>query len=536
MLDLIIRNGRIYDGTGNPWFWSDIGISDGLIVEIGNLRGQLAGAEIDAAGRAVAPGFIDIHSHSDIVLLANPRAESKIRQGVTTEVIGQCGYSVAPLLGEALDDRRRAVESYDLKLTWQTMKDYLQAMQDASPSVNVVAVTGHGTLRRGVVGSVDRPAEPAEIEEMRQLLRESLLQGSWGFSTGLIYPPGTFAGTDELTAISQVLGEVGGTYMSHIRGEGDTLLESVAEAIRIGEEAGAPVQISHHKAIGRPNWGKVKESLAMIEAARERGVEVTCDQYPYVATSTGLSAILPNWVHDGGAKAVLARLRDAAVRARIKAELDPERERRGGWHQVVVSSVRSDVNREVEGKTLVEIAHLRSTSPAEAAFDLLVEEELDVGMIGFGMCEEDVVTVMTHPITMIGSDGSSLAPYGRLAQGKPHPRNYGTFPRVLGKYVREEKVLSLEEAIRKMTAAPGRKLGLWNRGLIRPGKAADLTVFDPDTVEDVATFIEPHRYPRGIEYVVVNGQVVIDKGEHTGARPGRVLLPQWALRESALRE
>lgn len=526
-MDLIIRNGRIFDGTGSPWFGGDIGIRDGRIVEVGNLGGQTAGAEINAAGRAVAPGFIDIHSHSDIALLANPRAESKVRQGVTTEVIGQCGYSVAPLLGEVLEDRRQAVESYDLKLTWRTMKEYLQVMQSSGPSVNVVALTGHGTLRRGVVGTADRPAEPGEIEQMQQLLRESLLEGSWGFSTGLIYPPGAFAGTDELIAVSRVLAEIGGTYMSHIRGEGDTLLESVAEAIRIGEEAGVPVQISHHKAIGRTNWGKVKSSLAMIDSARQRGVEVTCDQYPYVATSTGLSAILPNWVHDGGAKAVLSRLRDSAIRARIKAELDPDRERRGGWQQVVISSVRSEVNREIEGRNLADIALMRGTSPAEAAFDLLVEEELDVGMIGFGMCEEDVVTVMTHPVTMIGSDGSSLAPYGRLGQGKPHPRNYGTFPRVLGKYVREEKVLSLEEAIRKMTAAPARKLGLWDRGLIRPGMAGDLTIFDPETVQDMATFTEPHRYPRGIEYVVVNGQVVIDQGEHTGARAGRVLLPPW---------
>ncbi|MCL4424581.1 MAG: D-aminoacylase [Firmicutes bacterium] len=523
MFDLLIKGGRLVDGTGNPWVTGDLGIKAGRIAALGRLEKAPAARVIDASELVVSPGFIDIHSHSDTELLVNPRAESKIRQGVTTEVTGNCGFSLAPLGPEGLERVRAELEGYGLELTWETMGGYLAALEQRGIALNVAALLGHGTVRRSVMGYERRRPTTVERQRMQEMVAQAMAEGAFGISTGLIYPPGSFSETEELVELSRVVAEKGGFYASHLRDEGDRLLEAVTEALEIGRRAGIPVELSHHKAVGQANWGKVKDSLRMIDEARAGGLDVTADQYPYVATATGLGSIVPDWAHEGGGKRLLERLQHEDTRRRLAAEVEAVQVRKGGWDKILVPSVKTEKNRRFIGLDLAEIARRRGQVPVEAAFDLLMEEELEVGMIRFGMSEEDVKEVLSHPAVAVGSDGSALAPYGRLGEGKPHPRNYGTFPRVLGKYVREEGVISLEEAVRKMTSLPARRLGLWERGLLRPGFWADITLFEPGAVADRATFADPHQYPAGIPYVLVNGEVVIEKGEHTGALPGRAL-------------
>lgn len=524
MFDLLFTDARIVDGSGAPYFHGDLGVVGDRVAAVGRLSGQLARRTVPAAGRVLSPGFIDIHSHSDASYLINPLGESKVRQGVTLEVVGQCGWSLAPLEGTAVEEIKKDLEADEgVEIRWRTLGEYLGCLEEARPSVNLAVVAGHGTIRGAAVGYEDRAPTAAEAERMRLLLRQALAEGAWGLSTGLIYPPGSYATTGEIIDLARELVPVGGVYFTHVRDEGARLLEAVVEAIQIGQEAGVPVQIAHHKAGGEENWGRVKDSLRLIEEARARGVDVTCDQYPYTASSTGLSTILPRWAHDGGSERLLARLRDPTTRQRLAAECAANGDSWGGWDKLLISSVRTEANKKYEGKSLAEIARERGQEPVEAALDLLLEEELAVGMVRFGMNEEDVRTVMRHPWVMVASDGSALAPYGRLARGKPHPRNYGTFARVLGRYVREQGVLRLETAICKMTGLPAWRLRLWDRGLLRPGCHADLVLFDPERVGDRATFADPHRYPDGIDMVVVNGTVTVEGGHHTGARAGRVL-------------
>jgi N-acyl-D-amino-acid deacylase len=523
MYDLIIRNGRIIDGTGAGWFEGDVAIKAGKIAAVGKLSSETATRIIEAQGQAIAPGFIDMHTHSDAPILANPKAESKVRQGVTLEVIGNCGSSLAPLFGSAIETCQKALANLDVKLTWDTMGGYMDAVDAAKPSINIAPLIGLGTLRRGVVGNDNRSATADEMVQMQKAIAQAMQEGAFGVSSGLIYPPGSFADLPELIELSKAAAQAGGFYATHMRNEDDRLEEAVAEAIAIGEGAGIPVQISHHKAVKPANWGKIVSTLKMIDSARERGIEVSADQYPYIAGSTGLATAIPLWAHDGGPKALLARLQDPAVRAKIRAEIEAEPTIGGGWDRIVAMRFRQDRNKKFEGKNCVEIGQMRGQTPVDAVMDILIEENLETGQIIFGMCEEDVHTVMRHPLVMVGSDGSTIAPYGVTGLGKPHPRSYGTFPRVLAKYVREEKVLTLEEAVRKMTSLTARKLGLWDRGLIRPGMVADIVVFNPQTVQDVATFDDPHQYPAGIPFVVVAGEVVIDSGDHTGATPGKAL-------------
>jgi N-acyl-D-amino-acid deacylase len=523
MYDLLIKEARIVDGTGAPFFSGDLGVIGDHIAQVGRLKGK-ARRVVAAAGQVLAPGFIDIHSHSDSAYLVNPLGESKVRQGVTTEVMGQCGFSLAPVSGLAVDELQKELREYGLELSWRRMGEYLERLREVRPAVNLATVVGHGTIRGSVMSHEPRPPTGEELERMRRLLRDALAEGAFGLSTGLIYPPGAFAQTEELVALARELAPFGGIYFTHMRNEGDRLLEAIGEAVRIGEEAGVPVEIAHLKVGGEKNWGKGKEALSAIWEARGRGVDVTCDQYPYTATSTGLSSILPRWAHAGGPEQLLARLQDPETRACLAAECVPSQDAWSGWERVLISSVKTETNKKWEGKNLAEIAQGRAQTPIEAAFDLLVEEELKVDMIRFGLSEDDVRTIMRHPWVMVGSDGSALAPYGILGKGKPHPRNYGTFPRVLGHYVREEGVLGLETAVSKMTGLPAWRLGLWDRGLLRPGFWADLVLFDPERIRDMATFADPHRYPEGIELVVVNGVVTVEGGEHTGARAGQVLL------------
>ncbi|MBI2016369.1 MAG: D-aminoacylase [Candidatus Rokubacteria bacterium] len=530
VLDLKIEGAEVIDGTGTAGGRTDVGVRDGLIAAVGDLSGEAAGNRLHAAGRVLAPGFIDMHSHSDWRLWGHRRAESKIRQGVTTEVVGNCGFSPAPAAAEHLDDLRgfALYVPKGMDFAWRSVGAYLDAFDRDGSALNVVQLVGHGTLRIAAMGFARRAPDARELALMQSLFADAMDAGAWGLSSGLIYAPGSYATTEELVALARVAGRQRGLYASHIRGEGATLLDAVAEAIRIGREGRVSVQVSHLKAAGRPNWGTVADALALIDAARAEGLDVMADVYPYTASSTTLRTLLPDWALEGGVDAMLARLADPAARARIRAELEapPTGQSlldRVGWENVMVSSCAA--RKDAEGRRLSELGAARGVAPLDAALDLLADEGGKAYMILFQLAEADVRRVLAHPAVMIGSDGSALAPYGELAAGKPHPRSYGTFPRVLGEYAREQRVLSLPQAVHKMTGLPARRLGLADRGVIAPGKRADLVVFDAKRVADQATYEEPHRYPAGVEHVLVNGRFVIKDGEHTGSLPGRVLRP-----------
>jgi len=524
MFDVLIENGRILDGAGNPWFRGDIGIRGGKIAQIGSLKKEQAAERIDASGLAVAPGFIDIHSHSDVVPLMASQDTGKILQGVTTEVVGVCGVTVTPFSPKNIELLKKYCAPFftgaNLTWDWPEVKDFLQAVEKARPIVNFGMFAGHGTIRIAVMGFEDRDPTAAELEQMKELAVRAVEQGAFGMSSGLVYPPGIFAKPGEIIEICRAIADAGAIYESHIRNETDGVAEAVSEAIEVAEKAGIPVQIAHHKTAGIRNWGKSAETLRLIDAARDRGLDVTFDVYPYVAASTSLVSLLPPWTHEGGIKKLLGRLESGENRARISRELEEGLPgwqnfyKASGWDKIIVSSCRK--NKGYEGKTLLEIAAAKGIGPAEALFDVLLEEDGDVLMVLFMMAEEDVAAILRHPAAMIGSDGL-------YSSGKPHPRYYGTFPRVLGKYVRQDKVLSLAEAVRKMTSAPARRLGLKDRGLLLEGMAADIVAFDPATVEDRATYMDPQQPPVGIEYVLVNGQVAVRRGEYTGVLAGKVL-------------
>lgn len=514
MYDLLFKNARVFDGTGSPWFRADVAVEGKRIVAVGKLGAAQARRAIDAGELALAPGFIDAHSHSDSSILVNPGAESKIRQGVTTEVVGQCGASAAPLVERALETNEKEPGEEELDICWGGMAQYMDAVDRTGVAVNIAPLIGHGQIRRCVMSYDRRPPTAAELAAMEKLVAESMEAGAFGMTTGLIYPPGCYGDTDEVVALAKVVANYSGVYMSHIRNEEAGLLDAVAEAIDIGRRAGLPVQISHHKACDAANWGRVKESLEMIEAARREGIDVTADQYPYVATSTGLSSIIPDWAHEGGPQALVARLSDAATRAGLRAEVDEYQTARG-WDKIYIAAARG--HKEFEGKNVVEIGQMTGKAPVDAAFDLIIATGATVGMVRFAMCEADVAMVMRYTGTMIGSDSSAISP---ARGGKPHPRAYGTFPRVLGHYVRELKVLTLADAIRKMTGLPAWRLGLWDRGLLRPGYAADLVLFNPETIADQATFANPHQFPVGIKAAVVNGQITVEDGQQGSTKAG----------------
>jgi len=532
VLDLKIEGGLVIDGTGTAGGRADVGVRDEEIVAVGNLDREAAGNRLNAAGRVVAPGFIDMHSHSDWRLWANRRAESKIRQGVTTEVVGNCGFSPAPTATEFLDDLRgfALYVPRGMDFHWRSVADYLTALDGEGTAVNVIQLVGHGTLRIATMGFARRAPSTAEVSRMQGLLAQGIEDGAWGLSTGLIYAPGSYATTEEIVQVAGAAARRRGFYASHIRGEGATLLDAVREAIRVGREAELPVQVSHLKAAGRPNWGKVAEALALIDGARAEGLDVMADVYPYTASSTTLRTLLPDWALEGGLDAMVKRLGDPEVRERIRRELaapvtGQSLLDRIGWENIMISYAPR--RKDAEGKRLSEIGAARGLDPVDAALELIVDEAGKAYMILFQLDEADLRRALAHPHIMIGSDGSALAPYGELGAGKPHPRSYGTFPRVLGEYAREQRVLSLSQAVHKMTGLPARRLGLGTRGVIRVGAKADLVVFDPKRVGDLATYEDPHRYPAGIEDVIVNGRFVIKNGEHTGSLPGRVLPSPW---------
>lgn len=536
MFSIVIKNGHVVDGTGKLGFDADIGIKDGRIIKIGRITKAQGERIIDASGFVVCPGFIDTHTHSDIYLLINPLCESKIRQGVTTEVIGNCGSSLSPLTRERIDAMKSRYGSLANEITWDwsSMNDYLNKLERQGIALNVIALVGHGTIRTIVMGYENRGPTPSEMEKMKSLVKESMQDGAFGMSSGLVYVPGAYSETEELIALCKVVAEYGGIYTTHTRSETENLWEGTLEAIEIGELAGVPVHISHNVGhIMHPQpTGRCEINLKIIEEARSRGLDVTCDVYSYSVSGTGLKALIPPWAHEGGDESLVKRLKDPEIREKIKKETLERGARDGGsacralekaglWDRITLSNCEK--NTDLIGKSFAEIAKLRKVDPFDALFDLLIEEQAHASTTARARWEEEVEIVFKHPTSMFGSDGSSLSPYGVLGVGKNHPRSYGNHSKVLGHYVRERKILTLEEAIRKMTSFPAQRFGISDRGIIKEGTWADIVIFDKDRIVDKATFEQPYQYPEGINYVLVNGKVVIEDGVHTKNLAGKAL-------------
>lgn len=522
--DLLITNAQVVDGSGGAPYAGALAIKDGRIAAVGDVGTGTATRVIDAKGRAISPGFIDLHSHSDMPLITDGNGQSKIRQGVTTEVIGESG-SVAP--------RKQPSATQP----WTDFEGYYEAVQRNGISPNLLSYIGSGTVRELVIGEEDQPATEGDIANMHRMVSMMMGQGIFGISSGLIYPPNAYATVDELARVAAAAR--GGLYASHLRYDGGKLREGIEEAITIGERAGIPVHVFHIKVTGQKNFGRMKEVIEIVEAARQRGVRVTADQYPYVASSTSLTATIPPSAMDGGTDKLIARLRDPKERARIRKEMEntnPTWESRyqsaGTWQNVQLAAIGRtrggtndpvSPNRKYEGLRVAEAAKQAGKDPFDFVFDLLIEERGSVGCVYFIIDEADLALAMQQPWVAVGSDGSALSTEGPLRAGVPHPRSFGTFPRVLGRYVRELKVIPLQEAVRKMTSLPAEILGIRDRGTLKEGMWADVVIFDPLTVADKATFEDPFQYPVGIDTVLVNGTVVLDDGKHTNARPGKVL-------------
>jgi len=523
--DLVIRGGTIVDGTGGPAWRGDLGLVGDVIRAVGAIDSEQGSRVLDVPGLHVAPGFIDIHTHSDGGILSYPTADSRVMQGVTTEITGNCGGSAAPR-GE---DRPGSVdqelaEEYGIEGGWTDVASYFEVLETVGISLNHALLLGQGTLRSNVAGAEDRILTREEMGQVLGALEKGLDQGAYGLSTGLEYVPGRFTPTEEILAMARVVARRGCLYASHIRNEESTLLEAIDEAIRIGRFTGVRVEISHLKAAGLPNWGKQVAALDLIEGARMDGVDVLADAYPYTAYSTGITIFLPAWAADGGWDALGERLRNPTERARIRDELAARvRQDPGDYDLIVISRVRTEENRSIIGKDMAKIADDWGMEPVDVLLKLMEDEEGSVGFIGHGMSPENVDRVLSHPLVMIGSDGSSMAPRGEAARSRPHPRSYGTFPRVLGHYCRDRRLFDLPVAIRKMTSMPADQVGIPDRGRIARGMKADLVVFDAERVKDEATFEDPHRYPTGIHHVLVNGKTVVEGGVHTGARSGAIL-------------
>jgi N-acyl-D-amino-acid deacylase len=526
VLDLVIENGRIVDGTGNPWFLGDVGIKDGRIVEVGRVD-QRGLETIDAGGRVVSPGFIDGHCHSDLMVLDDPGSEIKLQQGVTTEVVGNCGMTPTPFAPQNLDLLRTYIEPVLGKTgrewRWESIGQYFDVLMEVQPSENVATFVGHGTLRIAVMGFENRPASDEELNRMKGLLEEALQAGAIGLSLGLMYAPGSYTPREELAELCSVLSRYDGLLATHIRGEGNSLIPSIEEVIWISERSGVPLQVSHLKAAGGGNWGSVTRAMELIEEARSRGLDVTCDVYPYTAGSTSLTTLLPPWALEGGVAQTLERLGDPASRERIKAELRQEQDdwdnlvASTGWDSVYISSLSRDHEADLAGKNILEVSKSRGVDAEDCMMDLLLEQDGKVSIVFFHMAGSDVEQVIGWGRSLIASD--SLHDQAE----KPHPRLYGTFPHVLARYVREKQLLTLEEAVRKMTSFPARRFKLGKRGLITPGYAADLVVFDPEKIIDKATYEDPKHFPEGISHVLINGAKAVEAGTLLRAGEGTVI-------------
>jgi N-acyl-D-amino-acid deacylase len=521
--DVLIRGGLVYDGTMTEPSSRDIGITDGRVARMGDLGSRTAATVIDARGFSVCPGFIDAHSHSDFTLVADPRAEGKLIQGITTEINGNCGMSAAPLLDRVYERREEDMRELGIRERWSTFEEYFAVLERRRVAVNAAFLAGHGNLRGSVMGYDDREPSAEELFAMTVLLDEAIEQGAIGLSTGLIYPPGLYANTAEIIHLSKRLLADNLIYTSHMRSEGDGLIEAAEEVLKIGRNAGVKVHVSHIKTSGERNWKKAEGIISLLENAIRSGVRVTCDRYPYVASSTDLDAILPPWIYEGGNAEELRRLKGGEERRRIIAEISEQANLPGYWERIIVSSVGLEKNRWMEGKTIAEISLTMGMEEIEILLGLLIDEKLRVGAIFRSMSEDNLRRFLSLPFSMIGTDSSARCFDGPTKQGKPHPRGFGTFARLLGRYVREERVLSLVEAVHKSTELTARTFGLSGRGRLVPGNFADIVVFDSEKIRDGATFEDPFRKAEGISYVLVNGVPAVWQGEITGKRSGKVI-------------
>ena len=526
--DILIINGHIIDGTGSPWYSGDIGIRDGKIAAIGKLTDAPRKRTIDARGKVVAPGFIDMLGQSEMTILVDPRLPSKIYQGITSEITGE-GSSIAPLNDAIIQSDRSDYDHYKINPDWRTFRQYFARIEKQGMGINLASYVGATQVRRMVLGDDDKQPTSAQLDQMKSLVRDAMKDGTMGVSTSLEYAPAPYAKTDELIALATEAGKFGGIYATHMRNESDTVLESIDEALRIGREARVPVEIWHIKVAGKSNWGRMPEVVAKINAARAAGADVTADTYAYTAWGNGFSAFLPPWAHDGGTAKMVERLKDHATRERIRKDmLTPSKDWDNEWQEIpgpdaiMISDVEKPELLPLQGKRLSEIAKLWNKDPMDALFDLLIQDP-STGVAVFGMSQPDVTLALQQPWVSVDNDSEGTSPEGILGQAHPHPRAYGTFPRVLRKYVREDKALTLEDAIRKFSALPAQRMGLTDRGVLKLGMWGDVVVFDPATIRDRATFDNPNQFSEGMEYVLVNGVPVIDDAKMTGKLPGKVL-------------
>jgi len=532
--DLIVRHGDVVDGTGSPWYAADIAIRDGHIAAIGRLDAATATQTIDATGMVVAPGFIDMLGQSELSILVNPHLPSKIYQGITTEITGE-GGSAAPLTDAIRAAGGGGFEHYKIDPSWSSFREFFARLEKQGMGINLASYVGATQVRRAVIGDGDRAPTPAELERMKQLVRDAMRDGAVGVSTSLQYAPAPYATTEELIALAAEGAKLGGIYATHMRSEGDAIIPAIDEAIRIGREAHVPVEIWHLKAAGRQNWGRMPEIIAHIDQARRSGVEIGADTYAYVAWFNSFSAFIPPWAHDGGDAKLIERLKDPALRGRIRKDMEtPSTAWDNEWNEIpgpeaiLVCVVNNPKLLPLQGKTIGEIAKLWNKDPIDTIFDLLIEDHAATDVAVFGMSEADVRLALQQPWVSVCNDSQGTAPDGLLGQEHPHPRAYGTFPRILRKYVREEGALTLPDAIRKFSALPASRLRLTDRGVIKTGMWADLVVFNPDTITDLATFEKPNQLSEGIEYVLVNGVPVIEQGRMTNRLPGKVIRgPAW---------
>jgi N-acyl-D-amino-acid deacylase len=527
--DIVITNGHIIDGTGSPWYSGDVGIRDGRIAAIGNLSAAARRRTIDAQGKVVAPGFIDMLGQSELTIQVDPRVPSKIYQGITSEITGE-GGSAGPLNDAIIAADRATYDHYHLNPDWRTLGEYFAKLEKQGIGINLASYVGATQVRRMILGDDDKQPSTAQLEQMKELVRQAMQQGAVGVSTSLEYAPAPYAKTEELIALAGVASNFGGIYATHMRNESDAVLPAIDEALRIGREAHIPVEIWHIKVAGKENWGRMPEVVAKINAARAQGIDISANTYAYTAWFNSFSAFVPPWAHDGGDAKLVERLKDPAMRARIRKEMEtPSSDWDNEWQEipgpdsVLIGVVQNPKLLPLQGKTLAEIAKLWNKDPMDALFDLLIEDNAFTEVAVFGMSEPDVALVLQQPWVSIDNDSEGTSPEGILGQEHPHPRAYGTFPRILRKYVREEKKLTLEDAIRKFSALPAQRMRLTDRGVLKQGMWADVVIFDPATVRDVATFADPNQLSQGMEYVLVNGVAVIDEGKMTGARPGKVL-------------
>ncbi len=523
-VDILIRGAQVFDGGGNPPVEADIAIGGDRIVALArDLSSRVARRVIDARGLAAATGFVDIHGHSDYHLLLTGTAESAVLQGVTCEIGGNCGYAAAPIWGPWWEDRAKSYRDiYGLDHAWHDVQSYYRRLLDPGISINFGLLIGHNTLRGSAMGGADRAATTEELGAMVAALERGMDEGALGLSTGLVYSPACFSPPEELASLTAAAGRKGGILTTHMRSEGDGLLEAIREVIAAAEAGRTPLQISHLKTYGEPNWAKLPQVFELIESAQRRGVDVTADRYPYTAANTGLQAALPRWAIEGSKAEQTARLGDPAVRTRIRQEIGEGPNARD-WGQVMIAEVTLPQNRRYQGLRVDAAARLAGKDILTLVLDLLQEEKTQVDAIYFVMSEENLQAILRKPYVMIGSDSGCRAHYGPLSTGRPHPRTFGTFARVLGHYAREAGLFDLATAIRKMTSDPCRRLGLGDRGWLRPGYAADVVLFDPDRVRDTATYEEPIRYPVGVHTVLVNGVPTVEAGEHTGTRAGQIV-------------